>query len=557
MKKYISFFLLAAATLSFVACSEEPADVVDTTGKTGITSVSAKFSSGAYVDDANAVFTATVSDAKQGEIIISIPYYYPKDSENKVTTADIQRMRISAALDEGATVTPGLGLLDLTQDNHVEVTLASGAKINYIIKGSIDKLSDCNIESLVLTDADGNAYDGIIDNESKTVTARATVTSLPNCTAVCTVSPHATLTSPDISAAKTWAPGDKLVVTAQDGTKKEFTFAIAIPTKVDYGIRTGSGTEKWIKYYGTDYSAGTPSLTRLAVSGDYLVVSTGTSVFTVKKTTGAKISDVTLPAGVTIQSLASDDAGHIVFAANAAFGTTLTVYYANLSDINNPKVLLTYNHSDIYSSSMGNIRVRGDVTKEAVVTSMVDVSQYFVAWQITGGVAANPVFGAITPAASTVWSPEGACVAPAGTTLAKGLYFIGYAGGPYDLYYCADPTNPTWVDEFKTDTGGNENYNCISTADFNGAKDIAFLQGAHFSWSVAPVVYMFDASVPDQIKDAKVFTMDKSSALTFKDTGACSDVLLVPTSDGYKMHLFWTDGNFDAIGCYEFDCIAR
>jgi len=557
MKKFIGFFLIAAAALPLCSCSEEKAEVVDTTGKTGITSVSAKFSSGNYVDDANAVFTATVTDPEQGEILVSIPYYYPKDSDNPVTTADIERMRITAALDEGATVTPGLGLMDLTQENHVEVTLASGAKIKYIIKGAIVKLSECDIESLVLTDPDGNAYDCIIDNSAKTVTASATAESLPNCSAVWTVSPHATLTSPDLTAARTWAPGDKLLVTAQDGTTKEYSFEIAIPQKVDYGIRSGSGTEKWVKYYGTDYGAGTPSLTRLAVSGDYLVVSTGTSIFTVKKTTGAKVADVTVPAGFTVQSLASDDAGHIVFAGNAPFNSTFTVYYVSLDDLENPKVLFTYNHSDIYSSSIGNLRVSGDVTGTAAVTAMVDVSQYYVAWQITGGKASTPVFGAISPATSTIWSPEGACVAPAGATLDKGIYFIGYAGSPYDLYYCADPSNPVWTDEFATGTEGNENYNCITVADFNGAKYLAILQGAHFSWSSAPIAYMFDASVPDQIRDAKVFTMDKSFALTFKDTGACSDVLLSVTSDGYKMHLFWTDGNFDALGCYEFDCIAR
>lgn len=85
---------------------------------------------------------------------------------------------------------------------------------------------------------------------------------------------------------------------------------------------------------------------------------------------------------------------------------------------------------------MGNIGVRGDVTRKAVVTAFVDVSQYWVGWQITDGKVGDAVFGSIAPAANPVWNSYGACVAPVSDDTNDGLLFIGYsadANGNYDL----------------------------------------------------------------------------------------------------------------------------
>ena len=38
---------------------------------------------------------------------------------------------------------------------------------------------------------------------------------------------------------------------------------------------------------------------------------------------------------------------------------------------------------------------------------------------------------------------------------------------------------------------------------------------------------------------------------------AASDVLMVASSDGYKMNLYYTDGNTNALVAWEFDCIDK
>lgn len=121
---------------------------------------------------------------------------------------------------------------------------------------------------------------------------------------------------------------------------------------------------------------------------------------------------------------------------------------------------------------MGNIRVRGDVTRKAVVTAFVDVSQYWVGWQITDGKVGDAVFGSIAPAAITVWNPYGACVAPVSDDLNDGLLFIGYsadANGNYDLNWCKEVAKSEWQSVFHTTSDGNENYNCISVALLTGS----------------------------------------------------------------------------------------
>ena len=124
---------------------------------------------------------------------------------------------------------------------------------------------------------------------------------------------------------------------------------------------------------------------------------------------------------------------------------------------------------------MGNIRVRGDVTRKAVVTAFVDVSQYWVGWQITDGKAGDAVFGSIAPAANPVWNSYGACVAPVSDDLNDGLLFIGYsadANGNYDLNWCKDVAKSEWQSVFHTTSGGNENYNCISVATLTGSVSV-------------------------------------------------------------------------------------
>lgn len=314
----------------------------------------------------------------------------------------------------------------------------------------------------------------------------------------------------------------------------------------------------WKKRYSSDLSAisvaGGPL--RLAVKDDILLVGNGgNKLYALNRQTGDFMQEITIPEGLSVYSLVNDDAGNILMAAQAAFGGTLQIYSIKSLDAA-PELIVEYVHNAIWSSSMGNIRVCGDVTKKAVITAFVDVSQYWVAWQITGGKAGEARFGSISPAASTVWSPYGACVAPVSDDLSDGILFIGYsadANGNYDLNWCKDVAKSEWQSVFHTTSGGNENYNCISVATLNGIRFCAVERGAHFSYGSCPEVYLLDITNLGFVKEA--YYAERATVVgegTFTGAGACGDVLLQTSADGKSMDMFVTDGNYDCITCIRF-----
>jgi hypothetical protein len=265
------------------------------------------------------------------------------------------------------------------------------------------------------------------------------------------------------------------------------------------------------------------------------------------------IQKVELPAGASVHSMTNDDAGNLLIACQADYVGNFDVYYLEAGSGFTPKPLLTYINS-IYRY-MGNLRVKGDVTKNAVVTAFVSESQYWAAWEIKNGVAGDIKSGVITPATGTVWSPYGACVAPVSGDFNDGLLFIGYttdAAGNYDLNHY-NPVDGSWKSVFHTDSGGNENYNCISVANFNGIRFCAIERGAHFSWGRSPEVYLLDMTDLSNVKESYyVDWQTVAGKCGFVGNGACSDVILVVSADGSYMDMFVTDGNYDCLTCIRF-----
>lgn len=314
----------------------------------------------------------------------------------------------------------------------------------------------------------------------------------------------------------------------------------------------------WKKRYSSDLSAisvaGGPL--RLAVKDDILLVGNGgNKLYALNRQTGEYLKEIAVPEGLSVHSLVNDDAGNVLAAALTPYGGTLRIYsFKSLESA--PEMLMEYAHNAIWSSSMGNIRVRGDVTRKAVVTAFVDVSQYWVGWQITDGKVGDAVFGSIAPAAITVWDSYGACVAPVSDDLNDGLLFIGYsadANGNYDLNWCKDVAKSEWQSVFHTTSDGNENYNCISVATLNGIRFCAVERGAHFSYGSCPEVYLLDITNLGSVKEA--YYAERATVVgegTFTGAGACGDVLLQTSADGKSMDMFVTDGNYDCITCIRF-----
>ena len=311
----------------------------------------------------------------------------------------------------------------------------------------------------------------------------------------------------------------------------------------------------WTKYPAIDLAGyDAAQHVRLAAYGDKLLVANTTKVYVLNPVTGEVESTVNMPDGVAVQSLATDDAGNVLIAADAAPSSEFIVYtisdFANLT----PEVYLTYNTGNYYGNWTGNLRVKGNIKDDAVITAVVTdgAGGACLAWEVVDGVCSTWYW---TNAPYTGWNTAGLCFAPAGASFADGFFYIGY-GGDYSLRYAAeiakDSASTTWTTSYVTGSAGNENYNCISTADWKGSKYAAIVAGCHFNWD-DPEVLLLDINNPASAELVYTYL----AAYDVRDAewanqywtglGFFSDVLLMPTEDALLMA--YIDSNAGAMSC--------
>ena len=113
MKKNILYLLLGI--LALTSSCQDPEYVLPTADRQGITSLTALFTSGPYVDKEAVVYT--IADASVDKYVIPMPWYYPENSDNE-TSEYMKAMRIQAKLAPNCTIEPVLSILDLTKENY-------------------------------------------------------------------------------------------------------------------------------------------------------------------------------------------------------------------------------------------------------------------------------------------------------------------------------------------------------------------------------------------------------------------------------------------------------
>lgn len=312
-------------------------------------------------------------------------------------------------------------------------------------------------------------------------------------------------------------------------------------------VQTGRAIQKWTKFYASDLKDIAPGAPlRLAVSGDKLYVSNGAGVYALNRNTGDFVAKVALPEGFAVHSLVNDHAGNVLVSGVAAAYTELVVYYLTSLEAAPVKLLSFTNNVD--SSSMGNVRVYGDVTKKAVVTTFASVYNYASAHQIVNGaVTETKQLPMVAGDASNpwIWDVNNGCVQALGDELADGIVANGYTK-PYDVMYTNDYVN--WSVLYDEAADGNENFPCFSALPVGGKNYLAYVRGAHFNYGAAPDVVLLD--VTDPAAASVIYTLSASSYLIsgqFVGSGATSDVVIAPAADGKSFWMYATDGNYGVI----------
>lgn len=562
MNKNILLYLVVGILTTFSAC-KDPEYVLPTAESQGITSLTAIFTEGTYVDKPIAEYK--IADPTASRFVIPIPFYYPESSDNE-TESYMKNFKVQAELTPNYLLSPSLGILDLTKDNSFTLTEPDGSKRTIVITGERVKSSACQITSFGLISPE---VTGIINQTTKTISI-ITSEDLSSCLAEVGISAHASI-SPDPSAAPlNYNEDEQLTVTAHDGTTKQtYTIKKEVPPKISYGFTTSS--VELLFNLDTDV-LGIPWLATNAPSlgaiNNHLVVcmGDGTTPMYFNRETGIKIGTINL-GSAKASSITSDEANNLLIINAASGGETCNIYTTS-SVTQAPTLFYSFtNSADVPLGS--KVKVIGNIKQNALITltndgiSGVTSSSKFTRIVVKDGVAQSPQ---VVDISSTGLSWGAApvnttTVVPASVNVGDGNFLSYYSDNTFTYLngsnalaaQLANPQGASW----------GQNQNCLDSKQFNNSNYVALFIVSHFPhWGIGPQLYLYDVTDKSQLtgditnSPALVLKNDAINWFQASTTGTASgDVLIAPTADGYKIYIYYYDNNSGVIGGYVADCI--
>lgn len=289
----------------------------------------------------------------------------------------------------------------------------------------------------------------------------------------------------------------------------------------------------------------TPGRVGVGAFGDYVAFTANGEAFIASAATGENVQKVALPEGFVAGGVHVDDAGNLMVSgpdAAWANGDHLQLYLVDPVTFA-PTPLIDYNAANYYSTEMGNFRVKGDVTKNAVITAYIcDGGGHAIIWEVTDGVVAAPSYVDLGDGS---WDASTGVVAPAGAAVADGLFAITY-GAPwaYNLYYY---NGAEWAMTWESPATWMENFNCISTTEVNGVKYLALTMSCHFNYDYTDIVVL---DVTDPKAAVQVFTVQMGFHTT-NEAGLTYSDIFIKGEDG-KLAAYVIDPWMDSVEKYLF-----
>jgi hypothetical protein len=280
----------------------------------------------------------------------------------------------------------------------------------------------------------------------------------------------------------------------------------------------------------------------VAAAGNYVFFTANGEAWMMNEATGEGAQKIALPEGFVAGGVHVDDAGNVLISTPdlAPGAGQLQVYKVDLATMA-PTLLIDYNSANYWCTEMGNIRVKGDVTKNAVVTAYICVGTgHSIIWEINDGVVADPKYLDLHDGS---WDASTGVVAPAGATVADGFFAITY-GVAYNLNYY---DGSTWTETYVTGSTWMENYNCISTTEVNGVKYLALTASCHFDYDMTDLIVL---NVTDPKAATLVFKLqiknhtNNGAGLTYSDVyikgenGKLAAYVIDPWMDTVDKYLF-------------------
>jgi len=579
--KSIRYTLLACLALCLAAC-HQPEPVAPTADRQGITSLSAYFAFGPY--EGQEMGRLEISDPDVDRYEIPIPWYFPETSDD-ITTPYMMKVRVRASLQPNCILEPALTVLDLTEENHFRYTDATGASRDIVITGKRVKSNKCEIVSFALKQPQMN---GMVDKVARKVSL-ITAKDLSVAEATVTLSAHATI-SPDPAEPHNYNEGFTFTVTADDGeTKAEYLVVKEIPEKIDYGVNATSVET----LFNLDPSSGMglPGYKAVAnvsmgvLDSDLVVnMGDGSTPRYYNKVVGTYGGEIKIGSAVPTGAIASDEKDHLLICNLAEPGQTFTIW-KTFSVKEAPTELLSFTNDQDIQLGL-EMKVIGNIEEEASISvtypglAGVTQSSRFRSIHIVGGqvvsnelkdLAATGFFWGSGASGST-------CVPAASASNDAGWYSCVYSDNLL-TWFKPDLTVGKQLNGYGDGTddvqgGGtyvdsNTSPNNLDTKGFNNARYLALFVSNHFpKWWPGPQLYVYDITSGslqgDNIWNSPGLVFSKPFMYNLQyntgghdGNGACGDVILAPSADGYMLYIYYYDHYSQMLGGFSLDCIKR
>lgn len=571
MKKI--YYLILVAVLALTASCQKPQFIEPTAERQGITSLTAYFTTGKYVDQQLAKLDVT--DENMDYFVIEIPWYFPEETEDP-TTIYMAALRIRAELAPNCKIDPPLTVLDLNQENKFTFTNNKGESRPITITGKRTKFRRTDLMSFNVVGT--FPCEGFIDNELRKVYL-FTNDDLSGYTAEATACVHANIKNPEeLAKPKDYNKPQTITVIAQDGvTETEYTITKEAPTKIPYGFNAGSAKELFSVNPG---NLGFPAYTELvnpsiAVLESKVVISmgNGTAPKYLNGITGVLEGELNLGAAKA-DGMTSDEGGNLILTNKAAGGETVNIYTTN-SLTAAPE--LFYSFTNESTLVVGNVvRVIGDIKSDARMI----LTHEGVAGVTSSGLVTQLVIrgGQVVEKTSvdylSVYPGWGetathyAKVTPVSVDLASGVMVSHYGNSVtigedshYYLAYIDGKMNKTEKDLFDVDyCNWGKSPNSMDAKRFNNATYLAHFVTTQFpAWGQNPGLYIYDISTPASIKAAdpvvKNMSITQYNEQNAEASNASGDVVISQSADGFKMFVYYFDHYAQTIGGYSVNCI--
>lgn len=551
--------------LAVTSC-ESPEYVAPTVDRQELTSLTAIFTSGPFVNQEMA--RLTLGDEIPDRLVIPVPYYYPVTSDDE-TTPYMTNVRVQAALAPNCIIEPALTVLDLTKENHFVFTDAHGNKKNIIITGERVKSNACELIAFAINEP---ALSGVIDKSTKKVSI-ISAEDLSACTATAEISAHATI-SPNPADVLDYNQPVVFTVTAHDGvTKAEYTIIKDVPAKIEAGFDKNSVEQLFnmdpVSNLGLPAYNKPVGPTLAALKGKLVIcVGDGSTPIYINGQTGVKQGEINLGSAVA-GSVTNDEGEHLLIVNKAAGGEKINIYRSN--SVTDAPVLF---HSFTNSSSFpcgSKIKAIGNIDNDAIITLTnegidgVSATSEFTEVIVKGGQVAEVKHYDI---AATGYSWGSApvnftTVVPRTVNPADGVFLSYYS--PSQFSHVA--ANGTVSGQFNADTTGwGLNPNCLDSKLFNNYNYVALFVVSHFpAWGMGPQLYLYNVSDMSKFTGTNVTDLAclelTNQSIQWYQVGdysiASGDVVIAPSADGFKLYVYYYDHNSQVVGGYVADCIKR